>query len=949
MELDHIGQRCLSEPEPELGLGIVTSIGPHRIGVFFPAADEQRLYASDTSVLQRVRFREGETIRDSEGNSLIIESINKEDGLLVYSGDGQKIREDQIAAITSVSSPLERLMKAQSDEAEVFQLRYQALEARRAFKQSPWRGFLGGRVELLPHQFYILSEVAKRPNPRVLLADEVGLGKTIEACLILQRLIAMGSARRVLVIVPDSLVHQWFVELLRRFNLWFSIFDESRCYELEKSNPGGNPFLDEQWVLCPISFITHAEKRGDQAVEATWDMVVVDEAHHLDWNPDQASAQYEIVDRLAQVSPGLLLLTATPTQLGLQGHFARLRLLDPDRYDDYDDFLEEAEGYTRVAEVANKLVDKQALNTKDEAALKAIFNKDPKRLEKLLSELQSGKAGASDRLVKSLLDEHGTGRVMFRNTRANMTGFPKRQYCPAPLGNGDDTLINRMKRELQADASSDESSIRYSFKDDPRLLWLLDFLKAHPDTKVLLICRSQRKVHALETALKELSGIKFGVFHEALSLVQRDRNAAWFAEEDGAQMLICSEIGSEGRNFQFSHHLVLFDLPLNPGLLEQRIGRLDRIGQKDTIRIHVPYVVGSCQEFVLEWYHQGLDAFESPLHGGSEYLHQFGDRLVNLAPNYRPDSKRVGRYELEAFIEETEKFKRAFEDKLRKGRDRLLELNSFDRNTAETIVEQLRIQDADTTAVDFLKDLLDHFGVRTAEHEEGDVFIDPSHAYVEAFPSIPSEGMLATFQRERATAREDIHFVSRDHPLFTDALDLLINSPKGSSSFGWLESDAQNLLLEAVFVLETVSQSRWQADRFLPPTPIRVLVDIRGNDLGDEYAMPQLSEELQEGDLHRFLEMPGFTYELFKSLLEGAEDLAEVESRQFIKSGHKQATEQLGESVKRLINLRKINDHVRPDEITTAKEQLQHTLQAIQEARLRLDSLRLIFASPERP
>ena len=91
--------------------------------------------------------------------------------------------------------------------------------------------------------------------------------------------------------------------------------------------------------------------------------------------------------------------------------------------------------------------------------------------------------------------------------------------------------------------------------------------------------------------MKQKHGIRATLFHEGMSLIERDRAAAWFADpEEGAQVLICSEIGSEGRNFQFAHHLVLFDLPSNPDLLEQRIGRLDRIGQNAVIKIHVPYV-----------------------------------------------------------------------------------------------------------------------------------------------------------------------------------------------------------------------------------------------------------------------------------------------------------------------------------------------------------------------
>src|SRR4029434_4691478 len=107
--------------------------------------------------------------------------------------------------------------------SSVFDLRYRALQLQYERRRSPVRGFVGGRIGLIPHQLFIASEVTSRQNPRVLLADEVGLGKTIESCLILHRLLLTGRVQRVLILVPESLVHQWFVELLRRFNLWFSI------------------------------------------------------------------------------------------------------------------------------------------------------------------------------------------------------------------------------------------------------------------------------------------------------------------------------------------------------------------------------------------------------------------------------------------------------------------------------------------------------------------------------------------------------------------------------------------------------------------------------------------------------------------------------------------------------------------------------------------------------
>src|SRR5690606_12043065 len=122
-------------------------------------------------------------------------------------------------------------------------------------------------------------------------------------------------------------------------------------------------------------FLAADERRREQAVAAGWDMVVVDEAHHLAWTPEAVSAEYALVDQLARQTPGLLLLTATPTQLGLAGHFARLRLLDPNRYDDLDAFVREAERYGEVAEIAEKIVDEKPLRPKDHATLKRIFNK----------------------------------------------------------------------------------------------------------------------------------------------------------------------------------------------------------------------------------------------------------------------------------------------------------------------------------------------------------------------------------------------------------------------------------------------------------------------------------------------------------------------------------------------------------------------------------------------
>jgi ATP-dependent helicase HepA len=1073
MSLGFVGQRCVSEREPELGLGQVAELDRTRITVEFPATREKRIYARGTPVLKRVQFAAGESVAPRTGAKFTIASVEEAAGLLTYVGaEGQRVREDAISDITSVASPAERLMAGQADPSEVFDLRLRALQAANRFRQSEVRGFLGGRIDLIPHQFYILNEVSNRQIPRVLLADEVGLGKTIEACLILQRLLATGRVKRALVLVPESLTHQWFVELLRRFNLWFTIFDEPRCLAVEASEPGKNPFLSSQLGLASIAYLAgpDAAARRMQVIEAGWDLVIVDEAHHLGWTPEAASPDYQFVEQLARRSPGLLLLTATPTQLGLAGHFARLRLLDPHRYDDYETFLDETADFGKIAAIAEKIVDNQVLSSADQKSLRQIFDRDPETLATHLAALDAGKPGAREALLRTLLDQHGTGRVVFRNTRAAMTGFPKRQYCPVALPDASLTLLARVSRELQAEEAdaeanahnasriqgaaaaidnapisidfsaeaeaalaaessedddddgsensdvaasasewSDETpeesdpaddlddqsakpkrkpkaakktkaksaaltafpgakskskpvaasaseptepsnvaAIRYTYKDDPRLDWLVSFLKKVAPAKVLLICRSERKVLALEAAIKEKHNLNIGLFHEGLPLVQRDRQAAWFAEPAGAQLLLCSEIGSEGRNFQFAHHLVLFDLPLNPSLVEQRIGRLDRIGQTDTIKIHVPYLAGGADAAVAEWYHFGLNAFEAPLHGGNDYATAFRTRLLELATAYGEGKlKKSARDQLDAFIAETEKFRDALQLKMKQGRDRLLELNSFNRDVAKTVIDRVRAADADPFLKKILTDLFEHFGVHISEHEDGDVNLDASRAYVEGFPSIPRDGMLATYNRKRAIAREDIRFISADHPLVQDSIDLLVNSPAGTTSFCVLEADKPNLLLEAVFVLEAVADAKWHVDQFLAPTPVRVLVDIHGKDLTDNPLYARLSADVEDAPLPRFLERPGFNGTLLKNLVEAANDRAKTHTLTLKKAARERAAAVLTADLQRLVDLSKLNDNVREEEIALAKKQVLQVRTAIEAARLRLDSLRLIVEGVE--
>ncbi len=419
------GQRWVSESEPELGLGSVQQVTGRTVTIAFGASNEKREYARDNAPLRRVRFRVGDTIKNHANVALAVQSVSERDGLIFYRGDGTELCETDLSDAISFNKPEERLFAGQVDEPAAFDLRLQALKQQHRRRKSSVRGFVGGRIDLIPHQLFISSEVAGRLVPRVLLADEVGLGKTIEACLILHRLILTGRVQRALILVPESLVHQWFVELLRRFNLWFHIFDEERCQAIETANPETNPFLDDQFVLCSIGVFTKNEQRLKQAIGAGWDILVVDEAHHLGWSPEAVSPEYAIVEALGKTTAGLLLLTATPEQLGMASHFARLRLLDPSRFHDLNEFINEAEHYRDVAVITDKLFNNK-IAAEDALVLSRILGDKEESLRVKLQKVSQGDDATRDELIKALLDQHGTGRVMFRNTRSTISGFPKR-------------------------------------------------------------------------------------------------------------------------------------------------------------------------------------------------------------------------------------------------------------------------------------------------------------------------------------------------------------------------------------------------------------------------------------------------------------------------------------------------------------------------------------------
>jgi ATP-dependent helicase HepA len=956
------GQRWISITEPELGLGEITRVGPRRLSMSFPAARETRDYASTPDApLRRAAFHVGDTVTTRGNVTARVDRVLERDGLLYYGLGGTDICETELSPRLGFDTPLRRLYAEQFDDAATFDHRLTALEHQFDQRRSTVRGLAGARIDLLLHQLGIASEVSGRLRPRVLLADEVGLGKTIEACLIVHRLLLTGRAQRVLVLVPETIVHQWFLELLRRFNLWFHIFTEARCTAIEEAAPGANPFADDQLVLCELTWLVREPRRLEQAIAAGWDVVVVDEAHHLGWTPESASPEYAAVEQLACISPGLLLLTATPEQLGRAGHFARLRLLDPDRFHDLEAFLRETAAYQDVARIVDMLKRHEPLEQMDRprlASLLAVPEQDIVTLEDG-DRADDGRLRTS--LIEQLLDLHGTSRVMFRNTRATVGGFPRRIAGVYPLD------ANRGQQKALAAEWADEhgeprspsaaaAPAPRSIGADPRLPWLLSLLQSLGDQKVLLICRTPQKVKAIDAALRERTSMPFAAFHEDLSLIQRDRGAAWFADPDGARLLVASEIGSEGRNFQFAHHLVLFDLPLDPALLEQRLGRLDRIGQRHDIVVHVPSVAGTHLEVLARWYHEGLDAFEHHLPGARELMDRFEPGLRATIARMHDERRSAGATdrdgtahgrEIDALLDDTRRTRREVAARLESGRDRLLEWNSARTAAGRQTAERIRAADEDRALDRFMLLVFDLFFIEVEEIAPRTFRLGSAGVLADEFPGLKSEGVTVTRDRARALVREDLQFLTWDHPLATGALDLLLGSEKGNCAFAQWIDPAPGLYLEAIYVLEPLAPRDLHVDRFLPPTPVRVVVDRRGREAAS-LPLGSLGPPTHPGLARALLSRADVRDSILPRMVEGVAALADVQTAAVRTTAAADMRTQLQFETDRLRDLQRVNRLVRDEEIDLLLQQQATLAEVIGSARVRLDALRLIYRGPQR-
>ncbi len=953
-----IRQVIISRSEPEIGCGTITAIDRevNILKVYFGKIQETRRYSLHTAPLQRFAMEVGDCFIDPAGSSYRVESLSEEEGIIRYIAENQAFWEHEVRPqFADQGDCLGQLLRGQTSDFRAFELRREAWQLKSNRYQRQTSGFGGARITPLPHQLYIAAKVSRCSRPRAIIADEVGLGKTIEAGLIFAALKDLGKADRVLIITPESLVNQWVAELYRRFGEVFAILDAARCQEEE----GGNqlsPFQTSQRIIVSEGFFAANPERFAQALEEPWDLVIIDEAHHLRWDEDGSNQQWLHAEALSKITSGLLLLTATPQHYGWESLFGLLKLLAPERYNDAEEFYSQTEIYQKIAIIA-RAITRQEENHGHLNELARIFGDDSLLLEELNSKHRDSEWRG--RMLTALLDRFGTGRLLFRNRRAKLRGFPERKLASAPLEPS--LAYRRWLAELSPQSLSEGELIALASgrllasmpaevsRPKPRLPWLVALLERLPREKILVLCASRAQVEEIAAYLKE-HGHPSALFHEELSVIERDKQAAKFVADAGVSLLIASEIGGEGRNFQCARHLVIMDLPRSPDLLEQRIGRLDRIGQGAEITIHVPWIEDSPEEALFRWYQQGLNAFAEPGFSVHRVLEHCAEELVAVFGAFLPQHPlHQRRAELLAqLLVRTRDYAAQLRSEGERGEEFLLDLNSFDETRGAELLSEVEDSDDDTSVEFFMRNAFEHYGVDFDEFDDrGSLVIHGENLmFLEKFPGIAADtDTLVTFDRSQALAREDMLFLTADHPLVESTLGLMLERNEGAASIcQWERSPlGRGFLLECSFVLEAKGPKHLELNRYLPIACKEIVLTHQGRAPSMPLSYRSNSQQLREVPRDAGTEVFATLQRVVRPLGLRAQQAADIWAQGLITAAIHNVEREYLAAAERLRYLLQVNPAVSVEDLRAVEQRFQQIIALISESSVRLDGVRGIF------
>lgn len=824
-----VGQLVWCPSDPSLGVGVVTQVSSGQLTVRFWRLQEDRIYTTrgaDHAII-RYEIAVGERVRDAQGRDTRVARLVSGVGaaLSTYElDDGIQAVESELVPNVRDIGAKERLATLNLIHPEVVRARVLGMDLAAVGARPGNAAVLGGRVQWLPHQIDVATRALSQDPVRMLLADEVGLGKTVEAALIYAGLRQEGRAARVLILTPESLCIQWLGEIYRKVHELFVLLDEQRLEDTATDFPDLNPFEAHQHIVTAIDRVVADPMLVEQALNTTWDLVIVDEAHHLRWRPkDGGNTAYRLVEGLAARSRHMLLLTATPMALDPTEYHALLRLLDPIRFDDPSMFDAVGRRVSTIRDLSLQLTtavdEKKSIGKKLQAAVQEFLSDDAHDVAAFtaLSELTPAspkRRGALEAVMEALRYRHGLADYVVRNRRGPVGGLPERKAMVFGLeptekqaelievGEAvmfelaqtiDDPkikhrVIGELLRSLWAtplalidvlkpystelvrelwphiqevvQAPLDKNGLPTG---DARLRWLVKHIHAMPpQEKLLVFVESAVAVRALKDALEPVLGGNLAMFHRDLSPRDQDRQVSWFRSPSGPQVMLSTEAGGEGRNFQFCHQVVLYDLPWRPATVEQRIGRVDRVGQAHDVHVLVPYFKSGYEAAILKVMQEAIGVLDRTVGGIDHALEHVSDQVAALVLENQPADQWKKLYvDVKGLVGEAR-------ERIAAGVDPILDFASFSAERAQEILDVVP-KDLETRLETFVQRYAGHSKLEL--HGKGPHLLAVEGAVGAAGREDSETGYVATFSRTHALDHEDVEFLSFGHPLVNQAFE----------------------------------------------------------------------------------------------------------------------------------------------------------------------------------
>jgi ATP-dependent helicase HepA len=763
-----VGDRLTHRHNPELGIGQVIAVDARTVTAAFARAEAPLRLAATSSALQPIDLRPGRRV--------LVVSTNAESRIGAHLPDGRIRLADGTVADAGDLWPLdlsgelgERLAAGDFDPHPDFVTRVDALHLAGRREAKGLGSFLGGRIRLFPHQLHVAERATAADPVRWLLADEVGLGKTVEACLVLNRLVRTGRAERVLIVAPDTLTVQWLGELWRKHHQVLVLLDDPRLADVARDfGADFNPFDVHRHAVVAMETLVARPRLTDQAVAAGIDLLVVDEAHHLRRPPRQpGNAGWRAVAPIAALGRHVLLLTATPLEDDAHGFFRLLQLLRPEELPEDVDFE------ARLARAEPLPPCTSSTRRRDIGGL-------PPRVPRAID--LSAEAWAPQRAQEEAVRLEPAANAALRKRKADRVrrALASGAALAAVLGTDD---AERKRAAEAADAA------------DPRLVFLVAEAKEWKarGEKTFVFCAHRETLEMLRAALSQRAQLATAAFHEELSPARRDIEVAQFRRQEGASLLVSTECGGEGRNFEFCHRLVLYDLPWNPVVVEQRIGRLDRIGRGMPVEILYFRPPGGIGAEVVRLF-EGLGLFQEPLAGLEAELAGVVPALEAAAD--RPDGG-LAAGQFDSLVSHA----RQAMTRIREAAYSELHRDPYRPERAISILARVP-DDLDALNQAVVTVACDRLGFRVEPQRGRRRFSIEfgNEALVDSLPGVPGgSSFLGTFDREEAVADETLDFFAAGHPLVEAVLAHLEEAPAGRVAALQIEAGSERGLGLAAF------------------------------------------------------------------------------------------------------------------------------------------------------